>query len=477
MNLSKSLYLKAIRCQLYLWRAFNKLEPKPSIADQQKFDAGYEFEECAVKLFKEGISLKDLEFKDNLTKTKELIENKQTIFEAGVQIDNLYIRADILEYNNGWHLYEIKSTSKQKLEHIPDLAFQKYVLEKAGIEIISSKVIHLNKEFIKQGEINPNDLCQITDVTEKVNKININEEDLKIYFKTLESKEEPPITISQKCNTPHPCPFKKQCWGTLPKNNVLQLTNWRQYWKLFQDNRVDLNDLPEDIELNEKEVNIVKAAMTNKPVIEKYKVKEFLDSLNYPLYHFDFETFDTAIPIFDNSRPYQKMPYQYSLHIQPEKGDIQHFEFLSEGGDPRLNLLNQLKKEIGTKGDVIVFNKTFEITQLKNLARDFSEHEAWINNVLERIVDLAVLFENFRVYYPAQKGSYSIKAVLPAITGKGYDNLEINNGADASAMYFYSHIKDTIPKTDKLREDMLTYCGLDTEGMIWIIEELKRLIK
>jgi len=145
----------------------------------------------------------------------------------------------------------------------------------------------------------------------------------------INQDKSPEMNISMYCNKPYDCPLKKECWGTLPKNNVLQLTNWRVYWKLLNDNILDIKDIPEGTKLNLKDEIIIES-ITKSPHIAKEHITQFISSLNYPLYHFDFETFDTAIPIYDKSKPYQKIPFQYSLHIEQEDGSIEHKEFLSE---------------------------------------------------------------------------------------------------------------------------------------------------
>src|SRR5690606_8901688 len=106
-------------------------------------------------------------------------------------------------------------------------------------------------------------------------------------------------------------------------------------------------------------------------------------------------------------------------------------------------------------------------------SEDFPEHKEWITAALGRIVDLATPFKAFHYYNPEQKGSYSIKKVLPAITGKSYSELEINNGGDASMLFFYSHIQPKLENKEEIRANLLKYCGLDTEGMVWIIQKLK----
>lgn len=478
-QLTKSKYMKGEQCQRLLWFADRKQLPEVSLADQHKFDQGHDFEKYVYLLFPDAVDLSEFRGKENAEKTQEAVKEKKTIFEAGVQFEKLSIRTDIIESEgDSWNLYEIKSTTKVKKQHIPDLAFQKYVLEKAGLKINKCFVLFLNKEYVKNGEINAKELVSKEDVTEQVGLVKNIEENAKKYLNTLKEDDEPPITISVNCNKPYECPLKERCWGTLPTNNVLHLTNWRQYWKFFHQGIIDIKDIPKETELKPKDEAIRNAVLKCQVVVSEEHIKDFLNTLHYPLYHFDFETFDTAVPIYDKSRPYQKIPFQYSLHIQHEDGKLEHFEYLASGEEnPRLKLLEQLKNEIEGTGSVVVFNKSFEIGVLAKLAEDFPEHKEWIQKVLERIIDLAFPFQNFYYYCPTQKGRYSIKKVLPAITGKGYDNLEINNGGDASIMYFNSHIKNKEEVRDKLRQDLLNYCGLDTEGMVWIVDELNKLIK
>lgn len=478
-QLTKSLFMKGQQCQRLLWFADRKKLPEVSLADKHKFEQGHEFEKYVYFLYPDAVDLSGLRGEQNLQETQEAIKQKKTIFEAGIKYGEFFVRADILEpAGDKWNLYEIKSTTQVKKQHIPDLAFQRDIFEKAGIKINKCFVLFLNKEYVKEGKIDPEQLVSKEDVTEQVELIDDVEENAEIYLATLKDDCEPGITITVNCNKPYPCPLKEHCWGTLPTNNVLHLTNWRQYWEFFHQGIVDIKDIPEGTKLKPKDEIIKNAVLSCQIMVNKEEIKKFLGKLKYPLFHFDFETFDTAVPIYDKSRPYQKIPFQYSLHIQKENGDLEHFEYLADGdGDPRIKLLDQLKGEIKGSGSVIVFNKSFEVNVLKKLAEDFPEHEEWINDVLARIVDLAEPFQNFYYYCPSQKGSYSIKKVLPAITGKGYENLEINNGAEASVQYFNSHIKNQEDLRDELRQNLLNYCGLDTEGMVWIVNELKKIVE
>lgn len=480
--LTKSKYMNGLQCARLLWFSHNKLLPEVSLSDEHKFSQGAEVESYAHKLFPNAVNLAGLDFNENLEKTKQHIQTKDIIFEAGIKRDDFFIRSDVLEpVDDSWNLYEIKATTQTKSQHIEDLAFQKWVCEKAGLKINKCFVIHLNKEFIKNGEIQPKDLLLTEEVTDDVNLVTDIDKHARLALEIINSQTKPPITISQNCNKPYECPLKKDCWGTLPEHNVLDLTNWRVYWNLFNEGILEIKDIPEGTKLTAKDEILKEAVIDDEVKVSDEHIKHFLSSLNYPLYHFDFETYDTAVPIFDKTRPYQKIPFQYSLDIEQEDGSVEHHEFLApDGNDPRQALLTQLKEEIGTQGDIIVFNQTFEIGRFKEMAEDFPEHAEWIENVLGRIVDLATPFKNFHYYNPSQHGKYSIKKVLPAITGKSYSELEINNGGDASMLFFYSHVKPDSEFSqgldkDKIRADLIKYCGLDTEGMIWILRELKKV--
>jgi len=292
----------------------------------------------------------------------------------------------------------------------------------------------------------------------------------------LNMENPPDIHLSMQCNKPYVCSLKSECQNDLPEYNVLQLTNWRVYWKLMEEGIEDIKDIPEGTKLSPKDQIVIKS-LENSPIVSKEHIKHFLLSLHYPLYYFDFETFDTAVPIYDGSRPYQKIPFQYSLHIVQKDGSIEHKEFLADGDeDPRQKLLEQMKIDLNGTGDIVVFNQSFEVNVLKKLAEDFPEHKDWIEQALTRIVDLAVPFRSFYYYDKSQKGSYSLKKVLPAVTGKSYDELEIENGGDASMLYFYSHIRPKLENKEEIRRNLIKYCCLDTEGMVWIVDRLKKII-
>ncbi|MBA7683092.1 hypothetical protein ES703_91450 [subsurface metagenome] len=203
-------------------------------------------------------------------------------------------------------------------------------------------------------------------------------------------------------------------------------------------------------------------------------------SLEHPLYYMDFETINPAVPLFDGTRPYQHTPFQFSVHVvRDAHSNPEHYSFLAKDTqDPRPKLLKELHKILGDSGSIIAYNKGFEEGILKGLGKASPEYEDWVNQVLNRTVDLLAPFRNFDYYHPSQKGSASLKAVLPAVTGRGYEELDIADGKLASIQFekvTYGEVSDK--ERNKVRSDLEKYCRLDTEGMIWIVDRLEELSK
>ena len=249
--------------------------------------------------------------------------------------------------------------------------------------------------------------------------------------------------------------------------------------QLFNDGIVRLDEIPDHVDLTERQTIQHTVALTGQPHIDRKALARFLKRLKCPVSYLDFETFSTAIPLFDGLKPYQQVPFQFSLHRQSAPGaKPEHDSSLAEGKvDPRPEFLNRLRDCIADKGTVVVYNAAFEKAVLGKLAQAFPAHAGWIANVKRRIIDLLKPFQNFNYYHPEQAGSASIKSVLPVLTGRSYANLEIQEGGQASMEFMRVHFGD-VPEDErrKVRQQLERYCGQDTEGMLWIVDELKKLV-
>ena len=455
--LSKSDYLKGLQCLRLLWTKKNEKLPEPSEEAQFRFKQGDEIGELAKTLFPKGIDI-ETDFKYNLRKTQEFLTKEVPLFEPSFLVEDLYARADILvTKGNKWDIIEVKSSSKVKPQHIDDLAFQRYVYEKAGLKIRKCFLMHLNSDYRLKGKLSVRKLFKIQDVTEKVKSIINIPEQIDTMFKVING-ELPECNIGTQCNSPYPCDLKSECWAYLPENSVCDLYWTSKKFELLEKGVLLLKDIPSSFKLNDKQ----KIQVKGEKHVDKEKIKKWLDKLVEPVYYMDFETFSTAIPRYQGCKPYEYICFQYSIHV----GD-KHYEYLAKGlRDPRKVFLNSLLKRLGDKGSIVVYNKSFEIGRLKELGKMY---DVDVSGYVDRIVDLLDVFRGFWFYDPKQKGSCSIKAVLPCF-GLDYSDLDICCGSLAS-LEFFRGFSDV-----RVRESLLKYCERDTWAGVVIVDKLKNLV-
>lgn len=483
--LTKSRYLSGLQCPKLLWTQVNDkgLIPEPDEAQQKIFDVGTQVGVLATKVFPKGVKVSENSFIENLNQSKELLKENKPLFEAGFMINNLFSRADILEPNkDGWDIIEVKSSTEVKDVNIHDVSFQKYVYELSGLKIKNCYLMYVNNEYVKEGDIEPEKLFNKEDITKEVIKISEGIEDrVKDMLEVINLDEKPEVKINPNCKDPYECPLKNLCWGYLPKHNVFELSRGgKKSWNLFEKDILKIEDIPNDFKLSAKQELQKECQVSGKPYISKFAIKEFIDTLKYPIYYFDFETINPCIPLYDGMSPYKRIPFQYSLHIQEEPfGELKHISFLAdEKKDPRIAILESMKENLGDKGTILAWNQSFEIGVIKELIGYYPEYEEWGLKIIDRVNDLIIPFRNFSYYSPIQKGSASIKKVLPALTDLSYEKLDINNGGDACNSYERICTQKVPAKeVKKIREDLEKYCELDTLAEVKILEALQKIVE
>ncbi len=483
--LTKSKYILGLECPKHLWIIFNQPEKirKVTLAEEFKFREGDKVGELAKTLFSDGIALPVKDYQKNLQQTKESMKKEKPLFEAGFEFGNCFSRADILvPVGKEWDIIEVKSGTGVKDINVHDVSFQKYIYEANGLKIRKCFLMHLNKEYFRKQKLDAKKLLVKEDITSQVNAIKDIKERIDKMFKIINSEKppKPGILIDKLIKEGnHDC-FTENCIDDLPENHVFCLyRGGKLSCELFENGIIRIKDIPQHVKLNGKQ-DIQRECEVNKKVyIDKEGIKQFLAALKYPLYYLDFETFSTAIPMFDGLKAYSQVPFQFSLHIvKKESSKPKHYAFLYNGNnDPRQEFVVSLKKLIGDKGTVLVYNQSFEIGRLKELAEYFPENKKWIENVLKRIVDLLVPFREFSYYNPKQQGSASIKDVLPAIIEKSYKGMEIGDGGTASAEFFKMTYEECSEEEKKnIRDNLLKYCELDTLAEVMIVEKLRELV-
>lgn len=485
--ISKSKYLAGLQCSKLLWYHYNAKDEIPEVdaGTQAIFDQGTLVGQYAQQLFPDGLEIKARynEIEKTLEESMRALEFRKPLFEAGFRYKDAFARADILNPvgEDAWDIIEVKSSTEVKNINLHDVALQLYTYKGVGLKIRKCWIYFINNKYVRKGDIVPEELFSKEDVTKEVEGLLPNvEKNLLKMVDVIQLAKYPDIPIGPQCSDPYDCSLIENCWSFLPEQNVFTLTRiGKKGFELFKDGISDIKDIPKSYPLSDKQMIQVEAIHSGKPTINKHGIQEFLHTLEYPLYFLDFETFMTAIPMYDNVRPYESIPFQYSLHIlKSVDGKPEHYSFLADGKkDPRPELLKLLKKLLGNSGSIIAYNAGFEKGKLANATTTFSEYKDWFEGIQSRIVDLLSPFRSFYYYHPKQNGSASIKVVLPALTGISYDDMEIAEGGTASNEFLRVTFGDVLDnEREQVRNNLLEYCKLDTMGMVEIVHELERIV-
>ena len=502
-GLSKSRYTAYCQCPKMLWLRVYKPELVPEDpALQAKFEKGNQVGELAKTLFGPFVDVttyrKDgsLDLDAMIDNTKEeMAKGVVTICEASFSRDLNYCAVDILrKKGDGWAIYEVKSstykdeekdTPERLLKYAWDIAFQKWLLEQCGVKVTGTYLIRLNSNYVRNGDLDVDQLFHIKDVKELVDNEYQKVEATVQKAKGMLKGDEPEMHINKQCKDPYECGFFAYCVGELPEPSVFDLyrMNFEKKCELFLQGKVSFKDVRNE-KLNEVQRMQVESFLNGVDFIDPKAVKGYLDHLTYPLYFLDFETMQPVLPEFDGTSPYQQIPFQYSLHwIEESGGEVRHSEFLGDSvNDPRRALAEQLCQDIPRDVCVTAYNKAFECGRLSELAKVFSDLADHLLNIRANIVDLIDPFRQKMVYRPDMNGSFSIKNVLPALFPDdpelNYANLQgtVHNGGDA--MTIYPEIAKMTPEDAKVaRDSLLKYCRLDTLAMVRIWEKLHEYAK
>ena len=488
-SISKSRFVSGVQCSKKIYFEYFRKDLKlpVSASTQQIFDLGHTVGNLAQKIFPGGKDATPEDFSDfstSVEQTKQWIaEETETIYEATFATENTLVMLDILHRKDDeiWAI-EVKSSTSVKEYHYTDSAFQYFVMTQSGCIPDRFFLMHINNKYIKDGEIS-SELFHLEDITKNIIEMQPwVEENFGNLLRVLNLKEEPVVDIGEHCSDPFVCEFSHHCWKHVPKNSVFELVNGRNKpWQLYNSEILKLADIPEDYNLSFSQQLQVNGIKNNESYKDFGAIRNFLNAWEYPLHFFDFETIFAAIPVLNGTRPYQQVPFQYSLHIWDGDSTILHREFLADPKvfhnptiDPRKKMIEQMKSDFLGNGSIVTYNQGFEVTRLKELARDFPEDADFLFGLISRIVDLLVIFNKRWFYLPEMGNSASIKSVLPAIAPEfSYSDLEISDGGSSSTL-FHASILDDTQNTPELWENLLRYCERDTYGMVVIFEYLKR---
>ena len=481
-RLSKSRFTSGLQCHKKLWWEVHERdapELQPDKVLQDLFDQGRQVGEAARALYPGGVLIdlpRDAGAERVAATKAALASGAPAVFEATFIADGMFVAIDVLEkQGDGYRLTEVKSSSSQKPEHIPDVAVQARVAAACGVNVTAAEVMHLNREF-RHPDVG--DLFARTDVTAPVAAFVGQVPDEMARQRAMLAGPLPDVPIGAQCFEPRECPFIARCWpdgpdhighlaGVGPKKTVAYLER----------GITAISDLPKTEKLTFTQKRQLKAMAEGRIVVEPTLARE-LEPFGGRLGFLDFETIIRAIPVWPGMAPWQQAAAQFSYHERQPDGTYTHSAFLAEGPHDARPPLAAAMVRATANADRVVTYTGFEKTRIRELQLAVPDLATELAALEAKLIDLFPVVRNC-VYHPGFNGSFSLKAILtPLVPELTYNDLVIVDGRVASVeIARLLFVADKIPKheRDRVRQELLDYCQRDTWAMVKLVEKLRSL--
>jgi Domain of unknown function(DUF2779) len=484
MQLSKSKFILGLHCEKRLWLTVHEPDAPELAVDPARqviFDQGTRVGELARGYVPDGvlIDFPPYEVRERVAATQRALEGgARVLYEASFLVDDVFVAVDILHRRRRrWTVTEVKSTTKVKREHIPDVAVQTHVLRRAGLDVARAEVMHLDREC-RHPDLS--DLFARVDVTERVEaELPRVGREARRQLRVLAGPE-PDVEVGEHCSRPYECPFVGRCWSEGPEHHVSTLyrIGSKQLEGLLDEGYETIDDLPDDIELGPIPERQRRAVQSGETIVE-LGLGKALARLEHPIAYLDFESVALAIPVWPGCRPYDAVPVQFSCHVEDSNGALRHHEWLADGpGDPREALARALVGATRGARTILAYNSKFELGCIDGLRAAVTELDAPLGRVARRVRDLLPIVRD-HVYHPDFRGGFGLKRVAPALAPElSYDELAIQDGAAASIeleRLLFRGGEIAASERAKLRAALLAYCRLDTLAMVEIVRRLRAM--
>ncbi|HVX92653.1 MAG TPA: DUF2779 domain-containing protein [Candidatus Dojkabacteria bacterium] len=463
--LSKSDFLIFLDTPLHLWALkHNQYHRELTELDKQVIQHGREVEDNAKRYIEQYIS-KDYEYQKRFETLNTLAITDFTVLN---------------KETNKYDIYEIKSSTDVKLDMEFDVSFQ-YFTASQVVDVGNIYLVHLNKNYLRDGELNLRELFVVKDMTD-IAKHRFNDIEILIEQALTVLDNDNPSDI-EGCYKPKTCPSLDLCYPQLPEHSIYELANLdkTRIIRLKEAGIIDMNDIPDNFDLGHRQRLQIQSLKENRAIIDQEKLTTFLNRIKYPIYFLDYESYSWAIPKYNQHKVYQPVVFQYSLHKQQDVNTkLDHYEYVSTNKeDITKELVVDLLKHIGDEGSILVWNKQFEMGCNREMARIYPEYAERLRALNNRVIDLGDIFSKQMYVDYKFHGSWSIKNVLPVlINDLDYSKMDIGNGIEAmnnwNDLVFNEDI-DPITK-EKIKQNLLKYCGLDTYAMVEILNMMKSKI-
>ena len=489
-RLSKSRFMAGHQCHLRLWYDVHERHLRPPIdaAQQAIFDTGHEVGDLARERYTGGHLIAH-DYRNTpaaLAETRRLVESgsEPVLFEPAFQHDGVLARIDVLERvpDGGWRMIEVKSTTRCKPEHVLDAAVQLWVLRGAGLDVRDAGVLTLNREYIYDGiRLDLDALFKCHPVLDEADALleSVGVGVVKMQA-MLAAKSAPDIEPGNHCLKPYLCPYYEHCTRNIPQpeHDIGELSgikaNRREELEAMGINEV--RNVPDGFPLNRLQSIIRQAVIEGRDTIHDDLARS-LARITLPVRYLDFETFQPAIPRFAGTRPYEQIPFLFSVHTETYGMLPGHVEYIHEdNSDPRPALIERLLESLGDGGSICVYS-SFERTQIEALAATFPQHADALDAIATRLVDLHQIVRG-SYYHPGFRGSFSLKSVVPVVAPYlSYDDLEVADGRLASVWYDRAISSADSDERSRRFDNLREYCARDTLAMVELHKALAALVQ
>lgn len=484
-SLSKSKLLAFRQCPKRLWLEIHRPTLRQdSAATQASFEVGHQVGDIARTLYDpkghgQLVDPKTEGFEAAFARSLELLSSSRPIFEAGFMADGALAFADVMlparkAGKRAWRMIEVKSSTSVKDYHRDDTAVQAFIANHAGVPLASIALAHIDSKWVYPGGNDYQGLLVESDLTVEAFG---RENEVKGWIADAQTvsrkRSEPAISTGRHCIEPYECGFLNYCQSQelqaeypvrwLPRVQTKLLKT------LIENGGVtDMRDVPDE-HLNIRQSRVKAHTLSGKIYFDAPNAAADLAVHKLPAYFIDFETINFAVPIWEGTRPYQNIPFQFSAHRLSRTGKLEHQSFIDlTGNDPSKAFAEALIAACGERGPVYVYSAGFETARIKELGERFPRLKRYLLAINDRVVDLLKIAEN-RYYHPSQHGSWSIKKVLPAIAPDlRYDALEgVQDGGMAMEAFREAISSETSQtRKEQIEKQLLDYCCLDTYAMV-----------
>lgn len=484
-TLSKSKLIAYRQCPKRIWLEVHRPDLREDSAHAQaRFDSGHLVGDIAQRLYDpkgKGILLDPQRegFDVAFARTLELLGSPQPIFEAGFRTADALAFADVMlpvkkSGKLAWKMVEMKSSTSVKDYHLDDAAIQVFVARATGATLVGASVACIDSSWVYPGGEDYSGLLREIDVTDQAFG---REDEVRGWItdaqRVVARSREPAVKMGKQCSSPFECGFSAYCQALVPaaEHSINQLPGRRG--KALQalidaEELTELRDVPDDL-LNAKQLRVKHSALSGTIFFDRKAAAHALQPHKLPAYFMDFETIQFAVPIWKGTRPYQQMPFQFSVHRLSRTGRLEHRSFLDlSGEDPSLKFAKALLAACGERGPIFAYNAAFEKSRVSELAMRFPHLAKALEALTERVVDLLPIARD-HYYHPDQEGSWSIKAVLPALCPDlDYAQLDgVQNGGMAMEAYGEALAAATTPeRKTEIERQLIAYCALDTLALV-----------